>query len=932
MIRLAFLAASFFVTETTLLAQTAPTIAWDKTFGGSLDDRLYDMKPTSDGGYILGGWSKSGITGDKSQVNRGPNTTHDYWIVKTDANGVKQWDKTFGGDNIDLLQSVLQTADGGYILGGWSSSGQTGDKSQPNKSSTGSEDFWIVKIDALGNKQWDKTFGGSNGDQLVNIINSSDGGYILAGTSTSSISGDKSSPLSGVSDFWIVKIDATGNKIWDKTFGGTAGDDLYDIVQTTDGGYILTGISDSPIGGHKSEAHRGGNSDYWIVKIDALGNKQWDKTFGGSSDDRPFGIQQSPDGGYVVNGWSNSGISGDKSQASKGGADYWVIKTDALGSKIWDRTFGGLYHDYGNSVELTVDGGFVIGGSAQSGISGDKTQANFGSTLEYDYWLVKVDALGNKVWDKTLGASVNENLNTLIRTIDNGLAVGGYSNSNANGTKTQASQGSYDYWVVKLNPTCADLTATLTPTCGTSGTNVNINVTGIQPVTTGTPSWTLTYTVNGVTQTATGTTNTFSLATNAAVGTVYSLVSIISGTCTNNLTGSFTVQAVPSAPTVTPGNSCGTGTVTLSASGAPAGGNYIWYDAATAGNVLQTNTTDTFTTPSLTASATYYVALTNNAGCESPRTPVTATITNLTVTTGPAQTLCEGAPPVQLTGNPSGGTWAGPGVSVSGLFTPPSTTVGTHTLTYTVTQNGCTDSTTQTIIVTPVPVINAGQNDTVCADAAPFQLTGFSPAGGTWSGPGVNATGLFTPTTALAGTQNLMYSVTQNGCLTFDYKLVVIPTPPVQPVISLHSADTLIASTTGSSYEWKYNNTVLPTTTQKLKVTTSGTYAVRVKDAANCASLFSADYIYTVSGLKEELQNSFSLYPNPTSGFLTLELSTAQSAEVTIFNALSQQILHKTVAKTEEKVQFDLSKVAKGIYLVQVQTEKQVVVKKIVVE
>src|SRR5690606_24211486 len=234
---------------------------------------------------------------------------------------------------------------------------------------------------------------------------------------------------------------------------------------------------------------------------------------------------------------------------------------------------------------------------------------------------------------------------------------------------------------------------------------------------------------------------------------------------TNTLTGTFTVQAVPAAPTVTPGNSCGTGTVTLSASGAPTGGNYVWYDAATGGTALQTSVSGTFTTLSLSSNTTYYVAVTNNANCESPRTPVTATITNLTVTTGSTQTICETAAPLQLTGfSPAGGTWSGPGVSASGLFTPVSSLIGNQTLTYTINQNGCLDSATQVITVVAAPAVSAGMNDTICASAAPFQLSGFSPAGGSWSGSGVNATGLFTPTHALAGSQTLTYSVTQNGC------------------------------------------------------------------------------------------------------------------------------------------------------------------------
>lgn len=144
-------------------AQTAPIQQWDKTFGGNLSDYLYCIRQTTDGGFILGGYSISDSGGDKTEDSRG---SYDYWVLKIDANGIKQWDKTFGGNNIDILQSLQQTTDGGYILGGYSSSDSSGDKSEDSK---GSDDFWIVKIDANGIKEWDKTFGGSKSDRMSSL-------------------------------------------------------------------------------------------------------------------------------------------------------------------------------------------------------------------------------------------------------------------------------------------------------------------------------------------------------------------------------------------------------------------------------------------------------------------------------------------------------------------------------------------------------------------------------------------------------------------------------------------------------------------------------------------------------------------------------------------------------------------------------------------
>ncbi|RZK90572.1 MAG: hypothetical protein EOO62_34875, partial [Hymenobacter sp.] len=173
-------------------AAQGPTKQWDRSFGGSATDFLYTMQVTADGGSILGGYSNSGISGDKTQ----PNQDSDYWVVKLDANGIKQWDKTFGGSNIDILRSVQQTADGGYILGGYTYSNLSGDVSEPSR---GSADYWIVKLNAAGTKQWDHRFGGNNADLLYTLQQTADGGYILGGSSGSGISGDKSAGVYGIS-------------------------------------------------------------------------------------------------------------------------------------------------------------------------------------------------------------------------------------------------------------------------------------------------------------------------------------------------------------------------------------------------------------------------------------------------------------------------------------------------------------------------------------------------------------------------------------------------------------------------------------------------------------------------------------------------------------------------------------------------------------
>ncbi|HYV92291.1 MAG TPA: MopE-related protein [Chitinophagales bacterium] len=433
-------------------AQVAPIKQWDARFGGSSDDNLHSIQQTPDGGYIMAGHSLSGLSGDKTQASRG---SWDYWAVKTDSNGSKQWDNRFGGSGADELFTIKQTPDGGYILAGTSASGISGDKTQATH---GSWDYWVVKIDANGSKQWDKDYGGTGDDFLKHLQLTSDGGYILGGYSTSGISGDKTQGNQGNKDYWIVKIDADGAKQWDKTFGGTSEDYETVVQQTSDGGYILGGYSSSGISGDKTQASQGG-IDYWIVKTDANGNKQWDKRFGGSSDDLLWGLQQTSDGDYILAGYSSSGISGDKTQASQGGTDYWVVKVDADGIKLLDFRFGGSGDDSNNetneAAQQTPDGGFIFGGYSASGISGDKSQASQGN---WDYWIVRTDATGIKLWDARFGGSGLDEFTDLQLTSEGGYILAGVSQSGISGDKTQTNRGANDYWIVKLAPDCTPQT------------------------------------------------------------------------------------------------------------------------------------------------------------------------------------------------------------------------------------------------------------------------------------------------------------------------------------------------------------------------------------------------------------------------------------------------------------------------------------------
>ncbi len=264
----------------------APSLSWSKTFGGENDDGAYSVIQTSDGGYALAGWTNSYGAGGG-----------DFWLVKTDSSGNEEWNKTFGGENYDWAYSVIQTSNGGYAIAGFTAS-----------YGAGGDDFWLVKTDSSGNEEWNKTYGGSSLDRAYSVIQTSDGGYALAGSTYSYGVGAR--------DLWLVKTDSSGNEEWNKTYGGGGGDLANSVIQTSDEGYVLAGSTTS----------YGGWGDLWLVKTDSSGNEEWNKNFGGSGyleSDSAHSVIQTSDGGYAIAGVTAS--------YGAGGGDFWLMKTEILG-------------------------------------------------------------------------------------------------------------------------------------------------------------------------------------------------------------------------------------------------------------------------------------------------------------------------------------------------------------------------------------------------------------------------------------------------------------------------------------------------------------------------------------------------------------------------------------------------------------------------
>ncbi|MFZ1635759.1 MAG: hypothetical protein WAT43_17870, partial [Chitinophagales bacterium] len=449
------------IITTRLLTAQAPAIEWQNTIGGNDYEYLYAVEQTTDGGYILGGESRSELNGDKTEVNVGSTSSCDYWVVKISLTGSIEWQNTIGGTGQDHLYSIKQTSDGGYILGGNSTSGINGDKTESNFGGSFYGDYWVIKLNSAGIIEWQNTIGGPDEDKLKSIIQTNDGGYLLGGFSESGVGGDKTEPSNGLDDFWIIKLNSAGSIEWQNTIGGSGDDQVSVVLQNNDGNFIAAGHSISGISGDKTEGVVGGTvyADYWIVELNNVGDLIWQKTIGGSSTDRLKSIKQTLDGGYIMGGYSTSSISANKSESNYGYGDYWIIKLNVLREIEWENTIGGTDIEELSELEQTTDGGYILAGSSESPIGFDKTEMNFGPTNHADdYWIVKLDADGTVMWDNTIGGNKSDYLHAIAETVDGGFILAGNSESYASGDKIENTVGGgleiTDYWVVKIEGNC----------------------------------------------------------------------------------------------------------------------------------------------------------------------------------------------------------------------------------------------------------------------------------------------------------------------------------------------------------------------------------------------------------------------------------------------------------------------------------------------
>lgn len=407
-----FISEPDFVTASLNADAKAPSEEWNRTFGGAYDDYGQSVQQTSDGGYILIGSIKSYMP------DMVPRYVGHVLLIKTDANGSEQWNRRFEENGLRNVCSFCQTSDGGYIFTGWVN-----------------YEVGLTKTDAEGNQRWDKRLGVTDNDHARSVQQTLDGGYILAGFSHDT------------NDAWLIKTDVNGNPQWNKTFGGPEMEYAHSVQQTLDGGYILVGSTHS---------YGSGGADAWIVKTDANGNEQWDKTFGRDGFDVASSVVQTSDGGYI--------FAGQIELYGSSNTDAWIVKTDVNGNEQWNKTFGMDGGDMASSVHQTTDGGYILAGNIDTAKNPDfKGEILY---VDYDIWLIKTDASGNPEWSRTFGGLRGEKVHSVQPTSDGGYILAG-------NTESYGSGGS-DFWLIKVESAgAADTTLSEVQTSNTNRTETN---------------------------------------------------------------------------------------------------------------------------------------------------------------------------------------------------------------------------------------------------------------------------------------------------------------------------------------------------------------------------------------------------------------------------------------------------------------------------
>ena len=403
-------------------------------FGGTKNESGESVVATQDGGYAVLGYTQS----NDGDISNKPDNSFSFWLLKFDENNTLEWEKTYGGTLDDRGAGLVTTLDGGYIITGYVSSND-GDVSVNG----GNQDFWIAKLNASGNLLWEKSFGYTGSDRAYSIINTQDNGVLISGVLDVTASAgqgntkQQASSLHAGGDYWAVKLNSSGTTEWTKYFGGNLSDDPFGIAETDNGSFILVGSSDSA---DVDITNNKGSYDYWVVSISNLGIIEWEKSFGGAEIDEARGITKTSDGNFIIIG--NTRSDDQDITTNHGASDIWMVKINDDGDMLWEKNIGGTGFDIGYSIKPSNTGFLISGASRSQNI--DISQNNG----QNDALVANIDANGNVLWLSTIGGS-NEDLAYDVTQLNNGeiIAVG---ETTSNDIDLNNNNGFTDLLLIKL--------------------------------------------------------------------------------------------------------------------------------------------------------------------------------------------------------------------------------------------------------------------------------------------------------------------------------------------------------------------------------------------------------------------------------------------------------------------------------------------------
>ena len=426
-------------TDDTTAAEFLGEIDWIYTYGGSNLDVANSVVTTQDGGFAVLGYTQS-IDGDITDKTA---TDSDFWVLRLDADGQLLWSKTYGGSADDRGNQIVVTNDGGYAVVGFSRSAD-GDSSQ----NAGFQDYWIIKLDASGNFEWEQSYGFAGSDQANAVIQTTDGGYFLSGFLDITASGGagndgfsgppSTQPKHGVGEFWGIRLDSNGQLLWRRFFGGTNNDRSYSVLQTTDGGFLMTGSSESD---DFDVSNPNGSYDFWAVRINDSGDLLWENSFGGSEIDIAYSLTALSSNTYLMVGDSRS-IDGDVS-APLGNADLWAVAFNDSGNMLWQKSYGGTLFDSARGVDQLPNGELVIVGNSRS--SDGQVSSNLGQN---DGWIILTNGNGELQWETSIGGSGVDLFNSVASINSTSWIVVGDTDSTDGDIPTN--RGNKDAIIVKI--------------------------------------------------------------------------------------------------------------------------------------------------------------------------------------------------------------------------------------------------------------------------------------------------------------------------------------------------------------------------------------------------------------------------------------------------------------------------------------------------